>query len=127
MSRRHTLLLFHALDCLFDISVLLNAKLLEVAIKLLDPSNKLLGGLVKLPLELVLVSLDFTVLEVLDSCDGIGPRLLVLLPVLLAFLQPLVHEVLVLLHFRELLLSGFSPHAVNKELLITLPLLSCLL
>jgi hypothetical protein len=75
---------------------------LEVLIKLVDASMQLLGGLVEIKLQLVLVSLDFSVLEVFHSGNGICPLLLILLPVFVPFRHPLVHKLFVFLEFCPL-------------------------
>jgi hypothetical protein len=102
LSRWNALLLFHPFYRLLNVGVFLNSKLLQVLIKLVDASMKLLGGLVELKLQLVLVSLDFSVLEVFHSGNGICPLLLILLPVFVPFRHPLVHKLFVFLELSPL-------------------------
>ena len=112
LARRDALLLLHALYRIIHVNVLLNTQLLEVFLELIETVSHFGGGLVELPIQLILVEVDLAVLEVLLAGDVVEASLSVGSPVLSALFLPLLHKLLVLSE----LLPVLSP----------LPLLNCL-
>ena len=96
LARRDALLLLHALYRIIHVNVLLNTQLLEIFLELIATVSHFGGGLVELPIQLILVEVDLAVLEVLLAGDVVEASLSVGSPVLSAFFLPLLHKFLVL-------------------------------
>ena len=95
LAWRDALLFFHALDGILHVDILLDTELLEILIELADAIPHLRCSFVELLCQLGLVEVDLAILEVLLARHGVLALLAVHLPVHLAFLLPLFHEVLV--------------------------------
>ena len=96
LARRDALLLLHALYRVIHVNVLLNTQLLEIFLELIATVSHFGGGLVELPIQLILVEVDLAVLEVLLAGDVVEASLSVGSPVLSALVLPLLHKLLVL-------------------------------
>jgi len=107
-------LFFHALDCFVEVRVFLNTEFLKVLVELIDTVLQFFCRLVQLKVQLILVSLNFAVLEVLHTGDGIRAFLLVFLPVLVTFSHPLIHKLFVLFKFCPFELPRILLHRIYK-------------
>lgn len=106
LTWRDALFFLHFLNGFFNVGVLLDTQFLEVLLKLVNAPHELSCSLIQLFTEAVLVGLDLTVLKVLDARDGVTATLLVDLPVLVALLHPVLHELFVLIEFSMLILTS---------------------
>ena len=105
LSWWNAFLFFLPLDSVLDRNVLLDAQLLHVLLELVEADDHFLGVTHQLFLQVVLVELDPAVLEVVLTRNLLGAHIPILLPILLALGQPLLHELPVLLRFQESLLA----------------------
>jgi len=127
LARWDPFLLLLPLNSLLDGDILLNTKLLHIFLEVFVALDHLHGVLVELLVQLILENLNLSIFKVHLSCDLFGPCLSILLPVLLALLFPLLHELLVLIELSQrflpfLLLKGcqhiyFSEVALMSSLL----------
>jgi hypothetical protein len=75
---------------------LLYAKFLQIFVEITDAVNFLCGRRQEFILKLGLINVDLTIFKVFNLGDGFSAFLLVLTPVLFAFLRPLLHKSLIL-------------------------------
>lgn len=113
LTWRDAFLLLLPLDCIFDGDVLFDSQFPHVLMELQNAHLHILGVITHLFTQLVLVDLYLSILKVLASGNFIGSSLLVDLPVLVASLVPLLHELFVLLHLLESLLSLLLLYALQ--------------
>ena len=114
LTGRDAFFLFHTFHGLVKVGVFFDSQFLQVLIELVDTAMQLLGCLVKLKLQLILVSFHLSVLEVFHSGDCIGSLLLIIFPVFVSFSHPLVHKLFVFFKFSSLELSGVLLHLENE-------------